>query len=200
MIRITGGEFRGMTLSTPSGHGTRPATARVREWIFDILGPPRGLTVIDLFAGTGAVGIEALSRGAESALFVENWKPALSCLQANLEKTRCTERSEILRLDVTRAAKTLARSERRFDLGFCDPPYRYRDLDTLLEESVLELIVPGGTLVVEHRGDPPLAPLGREPDRERTFGDTVLSVWHDLEPRGIDSDPPGPEQEPHREG
>jgi 16S rRNA (guanine(966)-N(2))-methyltransferase RsmD len=172
----------------------------VREWIFDVLGPPAGLTVLDLFAGTGAVGIEALSRGARSVLFVENWEPALNCLRANLEKTRCIDRSEIVRFDVARAAGMLSRSGRRFDLGFCDPPYRYRDLDRLLEESVLELIVPGGTLVVEHRGDPPLAPLGREPDRERTFGDTVLSVWTDLEPGGIDSDPAGSGPEAHREG
>jgi len=200
MIRVTGGERRGMTLSTPRGHGTRPATARVREWIFDVLGPPRGYTVIDLFAGTGAVGIEALSRGAESVLFVENWKPALSCLRANLEKTRFTERSEIIQLDVARAALTLARNGRQFDLGFCDPPYRFKDLERLLEESVLELIGPGGTLVVEHRGDPPLAPLGREPDRERTFGDTVLSVWTDLDLHGIDIEPSGHEQKPPLEG
>ncbi|MFC1628754.1 RsmD family RNA methyltransferase [Gemmatimonadota bacterium] len=181
MIRITGGERRGMTLTSPRGHETRPATAQVRQWIFDVLGSPRDLSVLDLFAGTGGVGIEALSRGALSALFVESWNPALTCLQANLEKTRYEEKSEIMRMDVDRAARHLNETARRFDLCFCDPPYRFNDLERLLAESVLELIEPGGTLVVEHRGDPPLAPLGLMPDREQTFGDTVLSLWIDLE-------------------
>ncbi|MFC1500122.1 RsmD family RNA methyltransferase [Candidatus Zixiibacteriota bacterium] len=181
MIRITGGERRGMTLTSPSGHETRPATAQVRQWIFDVLGSPRELSVLDLFAGTGAVGIEALSRGARLALFVESGKPALNCLQANLEKTRYEATSEVMRMDVEQAACRLKETDRRFDLCFCDPPYRFTGLEKLLAESVLELIAPGGTLVVEHRGDPPLAPRGLSPDREHVFGDTVLSLWIDLE-------------------
>lgn len=181
MIRITGGERRGMTLTSPRGHDTRPATAQVRQWIFDVLGSPHGLSVLDLFAGTGGVGIEALSRGAVSALFVESWKPALACLKTNLEKTRYEDRSEIMGMDVERAARRLLETGRQFDLCFCDPPYRFHGLERLMAETVLKLIAPGGTLVVEHRGDPPLVPRGHVPDREQTFGDTVLSLWTNLE-------------------
>ena len=180
MIRLTGGQRRGMILSAPKGHQTRPATSRVRQWIFDVTGSPSGLSVLDLFAGTGAVGLEALSRGAEIVFFVENWQPAIDCLHRNIKKTRYSDRSEVLVSGVERAATDLLRDTRRFDLCFCDPPYRYDDLDELLDESVLELIAPGGTLIVEHRGDLPLAPRGLLPFREESFGDTVVSLWIDL--------------------
>ena len=178
MIRLTGGERKGMTLHAPRGDRTRPATAQVRQWIFDVLGPPRDLDVLDLFAGTGAVGLEALSRGARSVLYVESWRPALQALQKNLEKTRYTDRSEILTLDAVQAAAMLRKQDRTFHLCFCDPPYAWEGLEELLTESVLDLLTPEGTLVVEHRGDPPLAPRERSPDREKEFGDTVLSLWY----------------------
>lgn len=181
MIRITGGERRGTILTAPAGYGTRPATARTREWIFDVIGPPEGLRVLDLYAGTGAVGLEALSRGALNVLFVESWKPALECLQSNLKKTRYTDRSEIWPLNVEQAAARLKREDRVFELCFCDPPYEYENLEELLAESVLELIAPGGTLVVEHRGDPALAPRAILADRVKSFGDTVVSLWIDPE-------------------
>jgi 16S rRNA (guanine(966)-N(2))-methyltransferase RsmD len=180
MIRITGGQRRGMILSAPKGHLTRPATSRVRQWIFDVTGPPAGLNVLDLFAGTGAVGLEALSRGAGTVLFVENWQPAIDCLRRNIEKARYGDRSRVDTRKVEQAAAALCREAGRFDLCFCDPPYRYEDLEKLLDESVLELVAPGGTLIVEHRGDPPLAPRGLNPFREETFGDTVVSLWIDL--------------------
>ena len=180
MIRITGGQRRGMILYAPKGHRTRPATSRVREWIFDVLGSPAGMGVLDLFAGAGAVGLEALSRGAESVLFVENWQPALLCLRKNIEKARYGNVTEVLQSDAEHAAAELKREGRKFDLCFCDPPYRYENLEKLLEECVLELIAPGGTLIVEHRGEPPLEPRGLLPDREESFGDTLLSLWMDL--------------------
>ncbi len=178
MIRLTGGDRKGMTLHAPRGRQTRPATAQVREWIFDVLGPPGDADVLDLFAGTGAVGLEALSRGARRATFVESWRPALEALRSNLEKTGFTDRAEIVSLDAVRASSVLRDQGRRFHLCFCDPPYAWDGLEELLAESVLDLLTPKGTLVVEHRGDPPLAPRGRAPDREKEFGDTVLSLWY----------------------
>jgi 16S rRNA (guanine(966)-N(2))-methyltransferase RsmD len=177
MIRITGGERKGMILAAPRGHHTRPATSRIRQWIFDVLGPPAGLRALDLFAGTGAVGLEALSRGAERVLFVESWKPALDTLRANIEKTGYSDRSEVWPVEVRSALATLAERGDSFDLCFCDPPYAFEGLEELLENSVLDLLATAGTLVVEHRGDPPLAPGGRRSDREKTFGDTILSLW-----------------------
>lgn len=166
-----------MILVAPRGHQTRPATSRAREWIFDVLGPPTGLDVLDLFAGTGAVGLEALSRGAARALFVESWRPALESLHSNLEKTRYSARADVWEVDATVASSRLLKEGRVFDLCFCDPPYDFPGLEGLLAESVLELIAPGGTLVVEHRGDPPLTPRGLIPVREESFGETVLSLW-----------------------
>ena len=171
-----------MILTAPVGHRTRPATARAREWIFNVLGPPTGLVVLDLFAGTGAVGLEALSRGAARVLFVESWKPALGCLRTNLEKTRYSHRADVWEMDAAEAASRLKEEGAIFDLCFCDPPYRYHGLEALLAESVLELMAPGATLVVEHRGDPPLAPRGLIPFREESFGETVLSLWMSPEP------------------
>jgi 16S rRNA (guanine(966)-N(2))-methyltransferase RsmD len=138
------------------------------------------LSVLDLFAGTGAVGLEALSRGALSVLFVENWPPAVDCLRRNIEKARFGDLSEIDTSDVEMAATALVGAGRKFDLCFCDPPYMYDGLERLLDESVLELVTPGGTLIVEHRGDPPLAPRGLRPHREESFGDTLVSLWIDL--------------------
>jgi 16S rRNA (guanine(966)-N(2))-methyltransferase RsmD len=177
MIRLTGGERKGMILTAPRGHQTRPATSRIRQWIFDVIGAPTGADLLDLFAGSGAVGLEALSRGAAYSLFVESWKPALDALKSNLEKTCYRDRAEVWAMDVNRAVTRLMASGRQFDLCFCDPPYAYEGLGALLEQSVLDLLVPGGTLIVEHRGTAPLMPGGLVSDREKSFGDTVISLW-----------------------
>lgn len=177
MIRITGGIRKGMALTAPQGTRTRPATGQVRQWIFDVLGPPTDDEVLDLFAGTGAVGIEALSRGAARALFVESWGGAVQALESNLERTGFVDASDIWRVDAGTAAARLKREGRRFALCFCDPPYDWKGLERFLEDSVLDLMAPGGTLVVEHRGAARLCPHGRSADREKTFGDTILSLW-----------------------
>ena len=177
MIRLTGGERRGLTLHTPRGRRTRPATARIRQWLFEVLDPPTGLDLLDLFAGTGAVGIEALSRGARSALFVEQDEEVVRILRRNLAKARYEDRSEVWSLPVEAAVRRLRQAGRRFALVFCDPPYAYRGLEELLTESVLALLVTEGTLVVEHRGDHPLLAGGRPPDRVKNFGETRISVW-----------------------
>ena len=178
MIRITGGDRKGMILSAPRGLRTRPATSRIRQWIFDVLGPPAGLDVLDLFAGTGAVGIEALSRGAASALFVEKAAGAVAVLEENLRKTRYVEVAEVWRLDAGRAASILKEKGRHFEVCFCDPPYAWKGLEELLSRSILDLLAPQGTLVVEHRGESALLPRGLRPDREKRFGDTLLSLWN----------------------
>ncbi len=177
MIRLTGGERKGLALYAPRGRQTRPATARIRQWLFDVLAPPDGLVVLDLFAGTGAVGLEALSRGARSALFIEQGEEAARVLRRNLEKARYHDRAQVWSSSVEMAVRQLGAAGRRFDLVFCDPPYAYRDLERLLTESVLALLGPQGTLVVEHRGDRPLLPGGHQPERVKDFGETRISIW-----------------------
>jgi len=126
-MRIVGGEYRGRALSGPRGMATRPTSDRLRETLFNILqhayGLPRAETrVLDLFAGTGALGLEALSRGAAHALFVEAGAEARGLIRRNIEALGLTGRTRLFRRDATRlgAAGTLA----PFDLVFCDPPYR----------------------------------------------------------------------------
>jgi 16S rRNA (guanine966-N2)-methyltransferase len=117
-VRVVAGEFKGRRLQAPRGRRTRPTADRVREALFSMLGDVSGARVLDLYAGSGALGIEALSRGAESAVFVERDQQALTALRRNLEAVGAD--ADVRRQDVLRF---LARSEGTFDLVFCDPPY-----------------------------------------------------------------------------
>ena len=125
-MRIVGGEFRGRALAAPSGRETRPTADRLRQTIFDILAHGhgdvlKGARVLDLFAGTGALGLEALSRGAAYALFVEEAVAARGAIRANIEALRLTGRSRVFRRDATRLGP--AGTVLPFDLVFADPPY-----------------------------------------------------------------------------
>jgi 16S rRNA (guanine966-N2)-methyltransferase len=125
-MRIVGGALRGRTLSGPSSPGIRPTSDRLRETIFDILqhafdDPVSGATVIDLFAGTGALGLEALSRGASRALFVDDGAPARALLRDNIEKLGLGGVTRVFRRDATKLGQ--APVDERFSLAFLDPPY-----------------------------------------------------------------------------
>lgn len=121
-MRIIGGAFRGRTLRPPGDHRTRPTADRVREAWFDILGDQvDGARVLDLFAGSGALGLEALSRGADWVEFVEVGKAALAALRANVSAFEAEDRVCVHRTDALRFAKTL--EEQAFDIAFADPPY-----------------------------------------------------------------------------
>lgn len=180
-MRITGGEFRSRPLKAPKGSATRPTSDRVREALFSILASraSRAGSVLDLYAGTGALGLEALSRGATSVVFVERSKEALAALGANVASLGVGARARVLASSVERAATRL--SGERFDLVFVDPPYA--DVAsgaavTLLREHVVPLIADGGALVLEHSSrdeSPTLNGLARED--ARTYGDTTLSFY-----------------------
>src|SRR3954469_21216042 len=126
-MRLTGGNERGRRLKAPRGLRTRPTAAKVREAIFNILGPPPDGAVLDLFAGTGALGMEALSRGAKRAVFVERDRNALSALRANLRELGVEGRSTVIGADVRTGLRRLAASvghvDDRFAWVFMDPPY-----------------------------------------------------------------------------
>src|SRR5436309_4205711 len=121
-MRIVAGEWGGRTLRAPPGGRTRPTADRVREALFSILGPIDGLRVLDLFAGSGALGIEALSRGAAQATFVERARPALTALRANLEALEIS--AEVHAGDARAFLRNAAQAGRTYDLVFVDPPYR----------------------------------------------------------------------------
>lgn len=174
-IRLSSGRFKGVALAVPKG--VRPTSARVREALLDAwhfrLG---GARVLDLFAGSGAVGLEALGRGASWVLAVESDRRATESLRRVCEELGVTAvqiRRALLPKDLRRVV-----GEERFDFIFADPPYGFEDLSELIEGCSTAL-VPDGELVVEHssRQAPPQEGGELERIEERKYGETVLSVY-----------------------
>lgn len=179
-MRIVGGEFGGRTLFAPEGSATRPTSDRVREAIFNILAHGdhalEGARVIDLFAGTGAMGLEAISRGAVYALFVEDAASARAAIRRNVEALGLTGRTRTFRRDAA-SLGDIPSGMRPFSLAFLDPPYgRELALPALTSLAEGHWLEPDATVVVEGRaGDEMKAPAGFAVAGERTYGDT--KVW-----------------------
>ncbi len=180
-MRVIAGELRGLGLLAPRGNTTRPTTDRVREALFAMLGPLDDLAVLDLYAGTGALGIEALSRGARSACFVESNRAALECLRQNLADPRIGLRALLLAERAERTGSRLA-ALGPFDLLLCDPPWS--DLDRAL--ALLGRLVERGVLaesarvVVEHphrETVPKKLGAHLEARLTRSWGDTQVTVF-----------------------
>jgi 16S rRNA (guanine966-N2)-methyltransferase len=144
-MRIIAGSRKGHRIAAPKGRDTRPTSDRVRESLFNLVGPVDDATVLDLFAGSGALGLEALSRGAASAVFVESDRDACRVINANLDKLAL--RATVHCQDVVRA---LGSERRRFDLVLCDPPYGYDR--GRLDRELPRLLGPDGVLVLETAG------------------------------------------------
>ena len=179
-MRIVGGAHRGRKLVAPDGAATRPTSERVREALFDILGGRiAGAAFGDLYAGTGGVGLEALSRGVGSCIFVEKGGPALSALKHHLGLLAVGHRGRVLAMDVARALGLLDEEGAALDICFCDPPYADGRWPLLLAGmGARKLIVPGGLLVVEHAvKTPPVCPAGMAQGRSYKYGDTGLVVF-----------------------
>ena len=142
-MRIVAGSRKGHRIEAPKGSSTRPTSDFVREAAFNLIGPVDGARVIDLFAGSGALGLEALSRGAESCVFVESDREACRTINANLDKLRLEAR--VLCRDVRTA---LAAETGTYDLVLCDPPYDYPHRDELAPH-LARILAPDGLLVYE---------------------------------------------------
>ena len=177
-MRIVGGQWGGRRLTAPRGNGTRPTSDRVREALFSIVGDTDGLEVLDLFSGTGAVGLEALSRGARRATFVEKNSAALKALTGNLATLGVPmERYQLLRLDVRRAT---VRLEGPYAMIYADPPYdQVDDLTGVLFAIMQASLSQQGVGVIEHRSrDPaPEPPDGLIRDDLRVYGETALAFF-----------------------
>lgn len=170
--RITGGEWRGRLLHTPEGIRTRPTPSRLREALFNILGQRcDGWRVADLYAGSGSVGIEALSRGAVSCHLVENDRKAIAVIQENLS-TVGTALGEIERTDVSLWCSKEHRHS-QFDFVFADPPFA---LPFPAETSWHSLLAPGGVLVVQHPSKAEMQ-WSVEPDRIERYGESSIAFW-----------------------
>ena len=142
-MRIIAGSRRGHGIAAPKGEATRPTADRVRESAFNLIGPVDEMAVLDLFAGSGAMGLEALSRGAASCVFVESSREACRAIDANLEKLRL--HGTVLCQDALRA---LSAERRTYDLVLCDPPYGYAQGDRLAPH-LARVLAPDGVLVYE---------------------------------------------------
>ena len=166
-MRVVAGSARGRPLVAPPGVRTRPTSDRVREAVFNALwsrGVLDGAVAVDLFAGSGALGVEALSRGAAHVTFVDDDRAALEAVRRNLETCGVADRADVVALRAERWLAGLAPGT-RFDLAFCDPPYAYEAWPALLEA------LPAALVVVESDGPVELPP-GWEFERESRYGGT----------------------------
>jgi 16S rRNA (guanine966-N2)-methyltransferase len=171
-IRIVAGSRRGHRLKVPAAGDVRPTGERVREAIFDVLGPVEGLRVLDLFAGTGAMGLEALSRGAAHCVFVESDRAVATVLRANIQALDFDPVSRVVASNYYAAASRLVAEPAPFDLLFLDPPYRMLpEVEARLEPLLPGLLGEDGAVVIE---GPRAAGacFSRDPVFARDYGDT----------------------------
>jgi len=178
-MRIIAGVSKGRKLATPKSQSVRPTSDRVKESIFNILGEEvEGKLVLDLFAGTGNLGIEALSRGAKKAIFVEKGRQALRLIQRNIVQIGLEGRVEIIPRDANRAIGILKGKGEVFDLILMDPPYEKGLIKrTLTKLNSHPIYHTGSILVIEHDRREPMPDIleGWNLVRERRLGDTVIS-------------------------
>jgi 16S rRNA (guanine966-N2)-methyltransferase len=182
-MRIVAGSAKGRALAGPKATSKhiRPTADRVRETLFNVLGQwLEGQKVLDLYAGTGALGLESLSRGAARAVLVDSDREALALCRTNTDTLGFASRVEVLAQPVERALETLGRRGDTFNLIFADPPYAARVVETVLEGLGRHgLLAPEGTVVIEHdkREPAPESHAGFERVDQRRFGDTLVSLF-----------------------
>lgn len=178
-LRIIAGDRKGSRIDAPRGERTRPTSDFVREAAFNLVGDVEDAEVLDLFAGSGAMGIEALSRGARSATFVEKDRDACRTIQANLQKLRLTG-ARVRCEDALTALSADAGAGRRYDLVLCDPPYEaYTELATRLARYLPHVLSDHATLVVETAArDEPEEIEGLTKRTSRKYGSKRLTVFH----------------------
>jgi 16S rRNA (guanine966-N2)-methyltransferase len=176
-MRVIAGELRGRRLVAPRGWKVRPTSDRVREAVFSVLGDVEGARVLDLYCGTGALGIEALSRGAESAVLVDrDTRPALG----NVERLGLAERVELVRSEVGRwlADRAADPAAERFDLVFVDAPYRLADrVGQELNAHLPSLLAAGGRAIVESGARRPLRIESLDELRRRRYGAADVAFY-----------------------
>lgn len=182
-IRISDGSLKGQTIEVPTGLRVRPMRTRIREALFTVLGERiNGARFLDVFAGSGSIAVEALSRGASHALLVENHPEVLRVLRKNLDDLTLGERTRIAVMDIYRSLPT---SDEPYDIVFLDPPFpnfKNADLDPWqLLARLLDspLLAPGGLIGLEYPSklDAPPAPNEFEEHTKKEYGDTSLLLW-----------------------
>ena len=170
-MRVIAGTARSLPLKTPRGTDTRPTTDRIKETLFNMIQKEvPGSVFLDLFSGSGGIGIEALSRGAKHAYFVENDRNAISCIQENLVFTKFTDKATLIKQDVTAAFSMVP--EHEVDIIFMDPPYRAGYENALFSQLAQQKYVTENTLIIVE------AQLSREFDFVTEYGFEVIKEKH----------------------
>lgn len=175
-MRIIAGAKRGRRLRVARGREVRPTSELVREAIFDVLGDVSGLRVLDLFAGTGALGLEALSRGAAWCVFVEQDVEAAAVLRANIANLGYENSCRVIGTDFRRALTSLVGRQPGSDLLFVDPPYRMlAEVEVTLTPLLMSLLSPAGVVVIEGQRSSDVT-FGRPPSFAREYGETKVTM------------------------
>ena len=189
-LRVSGGNRKGAKLKGPKSRDIRPTTSLVKEYIFNILGEYLyDKKVLDLFSGTGNLGIEALSRGAETVFFVDISQESLNLIEDNIKKTGFTDKAKIIKSDVLSYILSAERNDIMFDIILADPPFRYEHLFKLCESCQLNAILKkDGFFIIEHY--PEIKKDSSNPNFElvkyKSFGDKRISIFRKRE-KGEDS-------------
>jgi 16S rRNA (guanine966-N2)-methyltransferase len=180
-VRVIAGEARGRPLKAVPGMNTRPTTDKVKEAIFSMIGPYfDGGTALDLFAGTGGLGIEALSRGMDKAVFIDSERASIATVRANVEAARMSDKAEIYCNTAERAIKLLEKRQAAFALVFLDPPYRMKHADLLMiEMGDRRMLESGAVIVVEHESAHhyPEQIAGFTQLRHAQYGETAVTIY-----------------------
>lgn len=181
MIRIQTGEDRGKELKMPKTPSIRPSTNKVREALVDILRSKNlilGARVLDIYAGTGAVGFELLSNGAVSVTFVERSQTGIKTIKENAQKLKKTEAVKIIKEDAAKALEKLSSSNEKFDLIYADPPYNITDKEiSELEDLIYDLLNENGVFILEHSSKLTYTPRKFTVLTQKKYGDTMLSFY-----------------------
>ena len=178
-MRVISGMLKGRRLVAPAGLSTRPTADRIKESVFNILGSSvQSAMVLDLFAGTGALGIEALSRGATHAVFIDQAKTALAAIRTNIRNLGIGDRTRVLQWNISKGLKCLSSIPQAFDLVFMDPPYESNAVVPALTALIAcDALAPGVQIVIEHSIREPLS-ISMVPltvTDQRRFGKTLVS-------------------------
>ena len=176
-MRVVAGQFGGRALVAPRGRATRPTSDRVREALFSILGADsvEGARVLDLFAGSGALGIEALSRGALHATLVDSGRAAVAAIKRNVKALDLV--AEVVPQPAARFLQAASRDARQYDLVFLDPPYRHASaLGRELTSALTPILAPDARVVAESDRRSPLG-LGLTLLDDRRYGDTMIQIY-----------------------
>ncbi len=179
VIRVISGIYKGKRLKRVPSSLVRPMPDKLKESLFNVIREDiRGSIFLDGFAGTGSVGIEALSRGVENAVFIDEYYPAIKVIKANLAKCEAEARAWVIRKDFNRAIIQLANEEKTFDVIFLDPPYKYLDernpLKVIMKREVLK---PGGRIILRHHFKTKFEAKYFKLKRRFTIGDDTISIY-----------------------